>query len=292
METYIFDWDRDTTISNFGDSIADLYEHTFVPKLSACANITYVGMASNGNRREAVFKIKNYTSIYIRICKDDRNDFAGTTDYPKLRLSKSADLSTCNSYYTNDGSVNISYGGQATYYGTGNINMKFNMYVVTDTNNNLKCLWQMKAPGSSLARSQGILIGETENGRDFVAIIGESYNATSVIYLDDSDCVSYRIPEDTTLYNNPQKVLKKNWMPITTTNNINTFIDNMENMFVRIINSDLTSYEGSGGVNKDSASIRKLIQIGNKYYRQITANYWIEDPKGDVTPETITNVTL
>ena len=133
METYIFDWDRDTTISNFGDSIADLYEHTFVPKLSACANITYVGMASNGNRREAVFKIKNYTSIYIRICKDDRNDFAGTTDYPKLRLSKSADLSTCNSYYTNDGSVNISYGGQATYYGTGNINMKFNMYVVTDT---------------------------------------------------------------------------------------------------------------------------------------------------------------
>lgn len=289
METYLINWDRDTTISTFADSVADLYENTFVPKLNACANLTYVGMAKNGNRREAVFQIKNYTSLYIRICKDDRNDYNVQTGWPKIFLSKSADLTVCNNYYTSDGSITISYGGSSTYYGTSNINMQFNMYMVKDNDNNLNCLWQFKAPGSALTLSQGIILGKTETDRDFVGIMGEGSNSIFIVYLDDANSKCYRIPTDTTMYNNTTKVLKKTWMPITTSNAITTMVDNVDSTFVRIINSDLSSYEDST-VTKNSGSIRKLIQIGNTYYRQIVANYWVEDPKGDLTPEEISNV--
>ena len=290
METYIINWDRDTTIPTFADSVADLYENTFVPKLNACANLSYVGMAKNGIRREAVFQIKNYTNLYIRICKDDRNDYYNQTGFPKIMLSKSADLTVCNNYYTYDGSTTITYGGSPTYYGTSNINMQFDIHMVKDNDNNLNCLWQFKAPGSALTYSQGIILGKTETNRDFIGIFGDGNNPIYVIYLDDANCKCYRIPTDTTMYNNTTKVLKKTWMPITTNNTVTTMVDNVDSTFVRIINSDLSSYEDNNISAKNSGSIRKLIQIGNTYYRQIVVNYWVEDPKGDLTPEEISNV--
>ena len=293
MESYIVDWDRDTTISSFSESIADLFENTIIPKISACANMTYLGMASSSNRREAVFQIKDYETLYLRLCKYERDDFYSTSGWPYWRLSTTADLATCNSYYTTSpGNVSISYGGTPGFTQTNNINMKFNFQLLTDdeTNKNLKVIWQCKAPNATLNNSQGIIIGETESGRDFVGVIGDGSNPICIIYLDDPDLAVYRIPSDTTKYGVSGKLLKRNWMPMTTSNNVETVVDNLDPSFVRIVSTEIDSVEDSN-YNKNSSSVRKLVQIGNDYYRQIVVNYWCADPKGDETPITITNVT-
>ncbi|MBP5594009.1 MAG: hypothetical protein J6Y02_01415 [Pseudobutyrivibrio sp.] len=290
MESYIVDWDLDSSISNFSDKIADMFENTFVPKLSACSNLTYLGMATNSSRREAVFQIGSSTNVYLRICKNDRNDFY-STDYPYARLSSTADLTTCNSYLTPNSSS--SYGAVNSLLQTNNTNVKFNFWLLTDNavNKRLNMLWAFKSPAANIEKSQGIIFGQTESGRDFVGTMGSTNNPICIYYLDDTTVTPYKIPTDFSIYAVTGKVLKKNWWPVTTDGTISTIVDNLASPFVRIYNSDMNSIEQSNGINKDSNSIRKLIEIDNALYRQVVANYWIADPKGDETAVTITNVT-
>ena len=288
MESYYVDWNLDSSITNFNDRFADMMENTIVDKLDDCGNLTYLGMASSGNYREAVFQILDCENLYLRIGKNDRSDFYTTSGYPFFRLSTSASLSTCNSYIT----TNISYGGTPNFLQTNNSNVKFNFYMVTDgtQDNNLRAIWQCKSPNSSITQSQGIILGQTDSERDFVGVMGQGANQIAIIYLDDSTNTAYRVIPDTSLsYAISGKVLKKNWWPVTTDNSLLNTVDNLGSDFTRIYCAELDSLENSG-TNKDSASIRKLIQIDNTYYRQIVANYWVVDPNGDETPVTITNI--
>lgn len=261
------------------------------PKLGSYSNLTYLGIASSGNYREAVFKIKDYTNLYLRLAKDDRSDWR-YCNYPMIRLSTTADLSTGGDYLT----ANIGYGGTAHIaideYVQDDIRVFTcitQMFAVSDMNNNLRCLWQFKVDPdhdvNARTNSQGIIIGEDVDNRDVVGVFSSAANPIHILYLDDPYNQSFYIPVDDTAYQDTTKVLIENSMPICTANNRQSVLSNLQSNFVRIFNGNLGANENTN--NKNSAAIRKLIQVGNTKYRQIVSNYWVEDPKGVETPETI-----
>lgn len=291
MEEILFDWDTNIR-AGIEDSLSlytDFIDYFVAPKLGIYNNITYLGMASVGNYREAVFQIKNYTNLYLRLAKDGRTDWR-YNNFPMIRLSTTADLSTCNNYFT----TNIGYGGSphmmAVQYTDGEYNyvhFRCKMWAVSDANNNLKCLWQFKDTEDAITNSQGIIIGEDVDNRDVIGVFSSAANPIHILYLDDPNLQSFYIPVDDTAYQDTTKVLIENSMPICTANNRQSVISNLQSNFVRIFNGNLGANENTN--NKNSDAIRKLIQIGTRKYRQIVSNYWVEDPKGVETPETIPN---
>ena len=294
METYNVNWDLDSTLSSYKAKMEDCLENTIVDKLSDCDNLTFLGWAdANNNFHEAVFQIKNYETLYLRLCKDNNNGIttASVTVQPAIRITSTANLTTVNSF------VNVQYGGSPSTLISANANnAQFDFWMITkDKENNkkdLQVLWQPKAPGQVHSASQGIILGTSMNNRDYIGIIGASNNGIIIYFLDDTNITPYYIPMDLTGYSDNSKVFKMNWMPITSTGALTTTVDNCELDFVKIFNSKLGAVEVSNtGNNKDSAEIRKLIQIGNDYYRQIVTCYWVKDPKGDETPITLTNIT-
>lgn len=290
MEEILFDWDISIRTGEDGMSLyTDFIDDFVAPKLGIYNNITYLGMASSGPYREAVFQIKNYTNLYLRLAKDDRTDWR-FNNFPMIRLSTTADLSTCASYFT----TNIGYGGSPhmvvspyTFGDYDYILFRCKMWAVSDADNNLKCLWQFKDTEDAITYSQGIIIGEDVDNRDVIGVFSSGTNPIHILYFDDPNLQSFYIPVDDTAYQNLGTVLKENMMPICTANNRQSIVSNLKDDFVRIFNSDLGANENTN--NKDSAAIRKLIQIGTRKYRQIVSNYWVEDPKGVETPETIPN---
>lgn len=283
METITIDYITSSSDS-IPDRVEDFFEHTIAPKLDSYNNLTYLGMASSGAYREAVFQIKDYTNLYLRIIKDERSDWRFCA-YPAIRLSTTDDLSTCNSYYT----TGIIYGGSPHMEVRNDVNLRVKWFLLSDTNNNLKCMWQFKAPTDAVGTTQGIIFAEDEDDRDVIGIFGSAANPVYILYLDDDDLLSYYIPIDDTAFNTNRKIVKKNWMPICTANNRQSVIGNLKNDFVRIFSTDLQANENA--YNKDSYAVRRLIQVGSKKYRQIVSNYWVEDPLGDEIPVIIDNST-
>lgn len=283
MESITFDY-MTSSSDSIPNRVEDFLEHTIAPKLDSYNNLTYLGMASSGNYREAVFQIKDYTNLYLRIIKDERADWRFCA-YPAIRLSTTNDLTTGGSYFT----TNIGYGGSPHMEVRNEVNIRCKLFLLADASNNLKCMWQCKAPTDAIGPAQGIIFAEDENDRDVIGIFGSAANPVYVLYLDDQDLQAYYIPIDDTAFNTNSKVVKKNWMPICTANNRQSVISNLKNDFVRIFNTDLQANENT--YNKDSYAVRRLIQIGSKKYRQIVSNYWVEDPRGDETPQLIDNST-
>lgn len=293
METYSVNWNLDSSLANYKLRITDCYEKTLIDKLDECDNLTFLGWAdANSNYREAIFQIKDYETVYLRICKDTGGGSLGVVAGPYIRLSTTASLSTVNSY------LNVQYGGTSgTLLSSNILNAQFDFWMITkDKENNKKDLqvfWQCKAPGQSHTGSQGFILGTSANNRDYIGIIGSGNNNIFIYYLDDSTLAQYSIPSDTTGFSDEYKIFKMNWMPITVNGNIANTRDNCENYFVKIFNSnaELNAIEVATSSNKDSSSIRKLIQVGDKKYRQIVTCYWVEDPKGDEPTITLTNIT-
>lgn len=302
METYIVDWDLDPTLSSFKLRMKDCLENSIVSRLGQCQNLNFLGWAegdANSHYAEAVFQIKDYDTIFLRICKDNKStgDVGINANLPTIRLSSSPSLTTVNSYLSLGSSV--TYGGEpSTFLSFESIgsasqatNAKFNFWMVTkdEGNNsgikNLQVLWQPKAPNATNAKSQGIFLGTTESNRDYIAVMCNGNNMIRIFYLDDGEYTNYSIPVDSVGYTETLKALKMNWMPITMNNSLANTVDNCEDDYVKIFNSNL----GTVDSDKNSSEVRKLIQIGNDYYRQIVGCYWIKDPKGDETPQKIIN---
>ena len=282
MKTYIIDYDLDSTLTTVNDKWVDFMENTICPILNGYNNITYLGMASNNNGyKEAVFQIGNYENFYLRLCKDNRVNWGGP-NYPYIRISTSADLTVCNSFIN----YNNFYGGSANQLVTNETNIKCNMYTITDENNNLRAMWQIKSPNAVISGSQGFYITEDEDENDVFVVIGPSTYVSSVFYMGDENNTRYMIPNETIIYQDPTRLLRKNWHPITSNGAVSTTLGNLSKRTMRIFNSDLGADENAN--NKDSTQIRKLIQIGTKKYRQMVSTYWIEDPLGDETPIEIT----
>lgn len=294
METYNVNWDLDSTLSSYKERIVDCYENTIIDKLSDCDNLTFLGWASasGNNIREAVFQIKNYDTLYLRICTDNASNQSSSTItvQPVIRLNTSSSLSINNTY------ISLNWGGSgSTLVSAGGLNAQFNFWMVTkDKANNkkdLQVLWQTKAPTATHIASQGIILGTSQEGHDYVGIFSNgNTNVIYIYFLDDANLTTYYVPLDATGYTDNTRVIKLNWLPITSTGSITTTIDVCDIDFVRIYNTNLGAIEATG-YTKDSGEIRKLIQIGNDYYRQIVTSYWVKDPKGDETPVTITNIT-
>lgn len=288
MKTYNIDYTTSSTSTILGQ-VEDYLTNAIAPIFNGFNNLTFVGIAASGNWREAVFQIKDYTSMYLAVARGSSNSHFNNDGgaWFNCYFRKTADLTTANTGLTSAPAYGGSYNVQVSTASTG-MNFKQNFYAVTDENNNLLCTWRPRNPSAILTNSESIFFAEDEDGRDLACYItAPNRGHICVMHLDDPDNTYYYVPTDATVYNNSSKLVRKNWMPICTTSNVNTMVNNIYNKYIRIFNTDLGANENQD--NEDSAAIRKLIKIGNKNYRQVVSTLWVEDPLGDEEPILITN---
>ena len=226
-----------------------------------------------------VFKVNNSNTRYLVMLPDFRNSWAGW-GYPSSIFSQWIyDLDEPYSAafpYTSE----IHRESYRATGSDGNKKTGYELYYITDENNNLKVFWEINGFGNYYYTYPTVFV-TTVTGREGVIIFRGALNQPVFFYLDDPYNAPYYIILDYHRYTEVDKVVMMNYLPIRTGGGVtDQIVDIVESKMVRIYNTGLLSYMNNG-INADSPSVRKLIKIDDKYYRQLCANWWYEDPKRD-----------
>lgn len=293
-----------TTGNNWPSKMEYILENVIIPKMDTYNNLSYIGNAYGGNNgREVVYSINGSLFDFLRIGKTISNNDVNNSSI-NCYVSKSNNLN--ENWASNQSAVEISNYGSSSlpnridwnYSGNSDllstITANFILYSISDTNSNLKVLWAVSPTISRRTYPNPLVFTKTHSGRN-IAICFRGASDTSndnptVIFLDDSNRAIYYLKNDTRKFSSSTEVIKISGLPITTTNGGDNIIDSVDDEMVQIVNMDLRSINGDTVYN-NGGYVRKLIRIGNKYYRQLTSNWWFEDPKGDEPVEYVDETT-
>lgn len=258
----------------------NLMTETLVPIFSNFNNLTYIGMASSGDRREMVFQIGNCTNRYLRLHNGGSTGAGADDQRLMVQWSATDSLSTVNTWIDTNETVDV---GRVTIETTGVCT--FSLWYLTDENNNLRCFWSSKRLNQATNDNAVYLFLETVDNREIIVRSNQYFSNFRVGYLDDSEYTSYYINYRNLVYDSLNEVLIDPIICISNTPG-ETFIYTsnfvIDNKLVQIYNRDLGGYWTNNTHGYNSADARKIIQVGNDYYTQLINQFWYKDIDGDL----------
>lgn len=242
-------------------------------------NLTYIGMSEVANAGQYVFQFKDTTNLYLRITYVRYN---ASAQYPSIVLG----LSNNGSLSSNDGWIGTSQSfpsERISWVDDGTkVHMEFWMYYIADEDNNLQVFWTPNPSFGGRDWSNPKVFCKTVKDRDVILDFPSTYNSLNVFYPDDSTLQNFYITQDTTQYSSATDVMKSTHIPINPTNAYGATEDIINENLVRIYNNNIDSWYAYNSFGASSSSfVRKLIRIGDDYYRQLVGNWWFIDPLGD-----------
>jgi hypothetical protein len=276
--------------NKWGQMIEDIY----VPLLSSFNNISYIGKnptgssagGNPGNKPSYLFSIENSPNLFLQIgmgSADMRYYFGN-----RLYFCTSDSLVGVNSswypYYQGTTPVPGDRVVQMPAGGTSSIvhRQQFKFYYLKDDNNNLKAWWWAEPSSGTNTEAYPCFITKTINNRT-ICCVTNSNSTMMGVYLDDPDHQVYYINTYSGIYENPNnfnQIVKSNcfFVSINSTAPGNgQAIDSICNdelfyMWNKAIQSQTIGSNGFGSANN-----KKLIKIGNNYYRQLSGLIWMRD---------------
>ena len=279
----------------FGDMAKDIY----VPLLSSFNNISYIGEnpkgsgTNYGDHPSYLFSIENSPNLFLQLSMgggDVRYNFGN-----RLFFCTSDDLTSVNSsWIPNTNSVPVP-GHRTVLIPDGSTSTtahktQFKFYYLKDNNNNLKAWWWIEPSSGTNSDSYPCFITKTANNRTIccstMTATGVVGNALLGIYLDDPNHQIYYINTYGTggIYENPNnlnQIVKSNCFFVSVNNTVpgqGQAIDSICNdelfyMWNKTIQSQFINFAYTNN--------KKLIKIGNDYYRQLSGLIWMRDWDGD-----------
>ena len=280
METiYVNKYATNQSSNNFVTTLTNDILPFFATRLSQYNNISYLEMASESTAwRDAVFSIGSNTLYRLAIGNPVSSNNVNVDVIPYLRDAASTTAQVNGKHLgasLSNPTARLSW-PQANSY-----QYSFYLYMISDTNGNLEVIWTPNPSYINRLYSQPIAFVKTSTGRDVVVQFTAGNNTLNVFFLDDSSHTNYYISQSSITYAGYDDVLKSNNLLITTTAGGTSVVDVINSKFVNIFNTNLDAVYVSNQINNDSGYVRKLIRVGNTYYRQLVGNWWFEDPKGD-----------
>lgn len=263
-----------TTSSSAIDYWSAMIEDIILPIFNNFNNLTYVGKYTGGY--QYIYKVNNMENACLRI---GYGDYYGLPSI-KLMTSSSILLNEADHFIGNQQDYSNS---RINMFDTGHgVRMDFWMYYITDDDDNLKVFWTPNPSYGSKVISYPKVLTKTARNRDVIVDFAIGNNSLNVFYLDDATKTNYYIAQNTLSYTSDSDVIKSNYIPISASNAVNgACVDMITGEMVQIFNSKFDAIYIVDQINNWGAFNKKLIRVGNKYYRQLQTNFWFEDPFGD-----------
>lgn len=280
METiYVNKYAANQSSSSFLRTLTDDIFPFFATRLGQYNNISYLEMASESTAlRDAVFSIGSNTLYRLAIGNPVNQNNINIDVIPYLRDAASTTAQVNNKHL---GASLSSPSARMSWPQGNSFQYSFYLYMISDTNGNLEVIWTPNPSYANRLYSQPIAFVKTATGRDAVVQFTSGNNSLNVFFLDDSSHVNYYISQSSITYAGYDDVIKSNYLPITTTAGGTSVVDIINSKFVNIFNTNLDAAYIYNQINNDTGYVRKLIRVGNTYYRQLVGSWWFEDPKGD-----------
>lgn len=276
METiYVNKFSPVSSTNGYTTTLNDYMIPWYQNRFSKYSNLTYVGMAVSSNMRDAVFQIGSNENYKFAMGSSYNANNNGISIGPFIR-NASTDLTSC----THLGNNRYEPSARTSWPQNNALQYSFYLYTISDTDGNLEAVWTPNPTYSLRDQSNPLIFVKTANGRDAIVQFSSGTNALNLFYLDDDTHTNYYINQDTASYSGNGDVVKSNYLPIVTAANGINVVDIINTKLIRILNVNIDSVYSSSAHN-NSAFVRKLIRVGNTYYRQLVTNWWFEDPKGD-----------
>lgn len=280
METiYVNKYATDRSTNSFLKTLTDDIFPFFVTRLGQYNNLSYLEMASESTAlRDAVFSIGSNEFYRFAIGNPVNQNNINIDVAPYLRDAASTTAQVNNKHL---GASLLNPTARMSWPQGNSFQYSFYLYMISDTNGNLEVIWIPNPSYGNRLYSQPIVFVKTATGRDAVVQFTSGNNVLNVFFLDDSSHTNYFISQSSILYSGHDDVIKANYIPITTSAGGVNVADIINTKFVNIFNTNLDASYVYNQVNNDTGYVRKLIRVGNTYYRQLVGNWWFEDPKGD-----------
>lgn len=291
------------TATTGGYKWEQMAEDIYVPLLSSFNNLTYIGKnptgssagGNPGNKASYLFSIEGSSNLFLQLGMGniDMRYYFGN----RLYFCTSNSLEGVNSSWY----PSIQYstpvpGDRIAQMPAGSVasiahREQFKFYYLKDNNNNLKAWWWVEPSSGTNSDTYPCFITKTVNNRTICCTTcvgqGAASNCLLGIYLDDPDHQVYYINTYGAggTYENPNnlnQIVKSNCFFVSINNTVpgqGQAIDSICNdelfyMWNKTIQSQfITSFA--------YANNKKLIKIGNDYYRQLSGLIWMRDWDGD-----------
>lgn len=280
METiYVNKYATNQSVNSCSTTLTDDILPFLATRLAQYSNLTYDGLASESTAlREAVFSIGSNTLYKFAIGNPVNTNNVNIDIGVSLRDASIPLTQVANKHL---GANLLVPSGRLSWVQGNSKQYSYYLYMISDTSGNLEVIWTPNPSYGNTLYSQPMVFVKTATGRDAVVIFTSGDYPLDVFFLDDSSHTNYFLSQSSIQYSSVNNVFKSNNIPVTATAGGTSVVDVINTKLVYIFNSALDSTFVSGQVNNNTGSIRKLIKIGNTYYRQLSSNWWFEDPKGD-----------
>ena len=290
--------DQATPMATNAQIMRTVTNDIIIPFFSAFNNLTYVRTIDTNAYVEVVFQINN-SNYYLKIARTRANnggDIRNSTSWDgigSIHIGFSDDCENARHYlFQNNYPNNSPFSGDGGNWSwdssmrTGFTTTRF----ITDNNNNLKMIYNFKQYWNNiLSPLYPFIITKTVSNRDVIITLSNSSYNSYVSFLDDDNYGVHHLKSNNYLYNSENLIYKAR-IPIVLNSNNNSVVDVIDDDFVNIINTSLSSqYEYT---NNGYCYARKLIAVGEnqELYRQVAGEWWIKDPKGDEAPVTMESI--
>lgn len=265
----------------------DMMEEIFIPLFSNFNNITYIGKNTVMSPPQYMFSINGAEEVFLQM------SIGGNANNPSIRIGfcSSNDITASNTSWIGQYTINPS--GMLYYYPAPNSAVlshliEFKFYYIKDNNNNLKAWWLTTPAFSSQASSYPHVLATTATNQLIGIDFADSGRGINAFFLNDENYFNYLIPHWSLNYNSDSNILKSSFVPIMsanalTGNCLDAITNNEDIVYMWNINKNISNT----GTNA-SAFNKRLIKIGNTYYRQLVDELWIKDWDGE---DIVTNIT-
>lgn len=274
-----------------------MVEDIYVPLLSNFNNISYIGKNPTGcgtDRPSFLFSIENSPNLFLQLgmgSPDIRYYFGN-----RLYFCTSNSLEGANSsWYPYVANSTPIPGDRVVQMPNGNASsiahrQQFKFYYLKDNNNNLKAWWWVEPSSGTNSDSYPCFITKTANNRTICCTTsgsgGSIGNTLLGVYLDDPDHQIYYINTYGSggIYENPNnlnQIVKSNCFFVS----LNNTVPGQGQAIDSICNDELfymwNKTIQSQYINFGYSNNKKLIKIGNDYYRQLASLIWMRDWDGN-----------
>lgn len=263
-----------------------MMEEIFIPLFSNFNNITYIGKNAVMNPSQYMFSINGAENVFLQM------SLGANANTPSIRISfcSSNDITASNTSWIGQYTINPSGRISTIPITNTNVNsryVEFKFCYIKDNNNNLKAWWVV-IPAYSAKDAPFPHVLTTTATNELIGIdFAEGTRGINAFYLNDENLVNYFIPHYTQNYSSDLTLLKSSYVPVVSGGAASTSVKDaiVNNEFVYIFNLNENIYCTG---NNNSIFNKKLVKIGDTYYRQLVDELWIRDWDGE---NIITNIT-
>ena len=260
----------------------------FKPFMNSFTNISYVGTYHpTAIDFQMIFSVNNSENIFLRVYggSDTSSNpcicfFVSNSGDPTVGgIDSNADPDRYDLNVPKRISIIPGIGDAALF--------DFWIYYIDDDNGNLQVIWTPNPSFGAKDYSNPFILNgvRTSKNKNVFVKFPPDDQAIQVYDFDDTNRVRYFIPQDATSYTSETDLIKSTFLPIRNGGGLGDgSTDLIPDKLVHIYNTKLNSVYVQTVNNNSKAFVRRLVRVGNKYYRQLVSNWWFEDPNGDELP--------